>query len=137
MLGLRQVACWLTHLDDGQLGGAGLLQSLDNEPGALVVLDVRAHLANDCRVPVAVQIVILDLCSTCAPAQLREWRLLPLLLCKPCCLVLSLCRTVEVQPMGAASQSAMGLTEAEDIIFCALVPPVRAALEIFAPCTAH
>lgn len=39
----------------------GQLQCCADEPRALVVLDVCAHLANDFRVTIAVQVVILDL----------------------------------------------------------------------------
>ena len=43
---------------------AGALQRLHHQPGALVVLDVGADLANDLGVAVAVQVVVLDLSRT-------------------------------------------------------------------------
>lgn len=50
-----------THLDDCLLLGAGLLQCCAHDPAALGVLNVSAHLANDCRVAVAVKVVVLYL----------------------------------------------------------------------------
>ena len=49
------------HLDDGALRGGGPLQGLHHQPAALVVLDVRADLADDLRVAEGVQIVVLNL----------------------------------------------------------------------------
>ena len=51
----------VADLDGGQLTGAGLLQRLHYEPGALVILDVRSHLPNHGWIPIAVQVVVLDL----------------------------------------------------------------------------
>ena len=51
----------VADLDGGQLTRAGLLQRLHYQPGALVILDVRAHLPNHRWIPIAVQVVVLDL----------------------------------------------------------------------------
>ncbi len=51
----------VAHLNSGQLARAGLPQCLNNKPGALVVLDVCANLADYSWIPIAVQVVVLDL----------------------------------------------------------------------------
>lgn len=51
----------LPHLDDLLLLLGCLLERGTDEPGALVVLNVGADLANDLGVAVAVQVVVLDL----------------------------------------------------------------------------
>ena len=59
-----------THLDGRELSGAGPLQGLHDEPGALVVLDVCAHLPDHRWVSIAVQVVILNLHAPQCTAQL-------------------------------------------------------------------
>ena len=49
------------HLDDGPLLGGDALQRLHDQPGALVVLDVGANLADHLRIAERVQVVVLDL----------------------------------------------------------------------------
>eukprot|EP00951_Prasinocladus_malaysianus_P026517 scaffold235677_cov36-Prasinocladus_malaysianus.AAC.1 len=50
-----------TYLQDLLLVVRGLLQRLHHKPRALVVLDVRANLADHLRVTKAVQVVVLNL----------------------------------------------------------------------------
>ena len=58
------------YLDDLALLCAGRLQRLDHQPGALVVLNVGADFANDLRLAVAVEVVVLNLCI--APPNVRR-----------------------------------------------------------------
>ncbi len=51
----------MAHLDKLPLLLSGVLQGGADEPGALVVLNVCPNLANHGRVPIAVQVVVLDL----------------------------------------------------------------------------
>ncbi len=60
--GLRMVTlCAAQHLDDASLPGVSALQRLHDQPGALVVLDVGADLADHLRVAKRVQVIVLDL----------------------------------------------------------------------------
>lgn len=55
------VAAAVVGVEDLALLGGGLGEGLVDQPGALVVLDVGADLANDFGQAVAVQVVVLDL----------------------------------------------------------------------------
>ena len=50
-----------SYLNDSSLLGVGAFQRLHDQPGALVVLDVGADLADHLRIAKRVQVVVLDL----------------------------------------------------------------------------
>lgn len=50
-----------TYIKDLALFGGGLVKSLVDQPGALVVLNVGSNLANRLWIAIAIQVVILDL----------------------------------------------------------------------------